>query len=155
MAIKRHESQAYADVASVQAETLVPDPNDVISIESLQRSYNWIEASILAEDGTYVIKQASIATGRWIASHATNVYNGTAAVLPIALDNGQQTTEIITVTGVTLANANIVLPSVTATGDVFVTSASVVADDTVQVVVYNNSGVTISITALSVQVHEL
>jgi len=156
MGITRHELQAYADVATLQAETLVPQANDQVMVESLKRTYNWIEASTLTEDSKYIIKQTSVATGRWEVSTASSLYTGTSGVVAIVLDNGQQATETITVTGALATGTfNVVSASVTASGTEFlITSKQVIANDTVEVTIYNNSGAQLTVTQIDVTVLE-
>jgi len=156
MGITRHELQAYADVATLKAETLVPQANDQVMVESLKRTYNWIEASTLTEDSKYIIKQTSVATGRWEVSTASSLYTGTSGVVAIVLENGQQATETITVTGALATGTfNVVSASVTASGTEFlITSKQVIANDTVEVTIYNNSGAQLTVTQIDVTVLE-
>jgi len=156
MAITRHELQAYADVAALQANTTPNQPNDQVMVESLKRTYNWIEASTLTEDSKYIIKQTSVATGRWEVSTASSLYTGTSGVVAIVLENGQQATETITVTGALATGTfNVVSASVTASGTEFlITSKQVIANDTVEVTIYNNSGAQLTVTQIDVTVLE-
>lgn len=141
MAIIRHEKQQYANPAGLVAETIVPTKNDITIIESLVRDFNWIEWSSLPADNIKVIDQTSeTANGRWVALSDVTVFTGAGAT--DAMENGQSSVIDITVTGVLLASTNDVLISDASVfpANVFVVSKEVVADDTVRVVVENQSG---------------
>jgi hypothetical protein len=141
MAIIRHEKQQYANPAALVAETIVPTKNDVTIIESLIRDFNWIEGSVLPSDNIKVIDQTSeTANGRRVALSDVTVLTG--AGVTDAMENGQSSNIEVTVTGVLLASVNDVLIADASVfpDNVFVVSKEVIADDTVRVVVENQSG---------------
>lgn len=156
MSIIRHEKQQYANPAALVAETIVPTSNDVTIIESLVRDFNWIEGSSLPADNVRVIDQTTeTANGRWVSLSDITVFTGTGVT--DALENGQSSVIDITVTGALLASVNDVLitdASVFPT-NVFVTSKEVVADDTVRVVVENQSGLSQTAINFGVKVIQL
>lgn len=155
MAILRHEKQQYLTPAALVAETVVPTKNDSVYIESLQKTFDWIEGSTATADNVYVIDQTSeTANGRWVASHVANVYTGTGTT--DAMANGQIDVLDITVTGATPAKANLiaVTNADTFVANVFVTSKEVIAANTVRVTLENQSGDPVAAFAVNVTVLE-
>lgn len=71
----RKNIQNYTDVAALQAETLVPRVNDKIYVSALKGVFTWESTNVSVEDGTTIIKQTSIATGRWVAIGGSNSSN--------------------------------------------------------------------------------
>ena len=146
MAIKRHEIQQYADSTMLAGETVAPTNNDVVSLEDTRRLYQWVEGSVKVHDETYVIEQTSeSANGRWELYSASDILFSDAVSTTDELNNGQQSEIIVTVTGANATLANIASVIVAPTSlplpeGVYVTSATVVADDTVLVVFSNQSG---------------
>jgi hypothetical protein len=80
--------QDYATVIALQAETSIPRLSDKVAIKANNGNvYYWDATSVLAHDGDVVIKQTSIATGRWIKSGGgTNTRYGTIAPLILTTD---------------------------------------------------------------------
>ena len=63
---KRNGIQDYPTVAGIQTETIVPNANDKIFVKALGKFFYWDATSTATHDGTTVIKQNSIATGRFL-----------------------------------------------------------------------------------------
>ena len=155
MAILRHEKQQYATPAALTAETIAPTNNDSTYVESLRRTFDWIEGSSLVADDLYVINQTSeAANGRWVTASAANVYTGTATTDDMS--NGQISVIDVTVTNADPAKANVVAVTNADTfeDNVFVTSKEVVAVDTVRVTIENQSGLDVTGFAVNLTVLE-
>lgn len=155
MAVIRHEKQEYATVAALVAETIVPQSNDSVYVEALKRTFDWIQGSTATHDGSYVIDQtSSTASGRWQASVASSVHTGTGTT--DNMDNGQSSIISVTVTGANPSKANSVAITNASTfpTNVYVSSAVVTANDTVKVVVENQSGATVTGFSVAVTVLE-
>lgn len=155
MAVLRHEEQQYALPADLTAETIVPTTNDSVYVKSLRRTFNWVAGSSVAADNKYAIVQTSQnANGRWLASFAAAVYTGSGAT--DALANGQTSVVDITVTGAATGVAAFpVVTNANALGtNVLLISASIVAANTVRVVVENQSGAAVASIPLNVTVLE-
>lgn len=153
MEILRHEKQQYATPAALVAEVVAPTINDSVYIESLKRTFDWIEGSTATADNIYVINQTSeTANGRWIASSVAEVLSGTANT--DALANGQVGVLDVTVTGASPSKANLIAitNADTFAANVFITSKEVVAADTVRITVENQSGNSIAAFAVNVSV---
>ena len=155
MSVLRHEKQQYATPAALTAEVIVPTANDSVYVESLKRTFDWIEGSTATADDLYVIDQTSeTANGRWIASSVANVYTGTGNT--DALENGQMSVVDITVTGASASKANLIALTNANTfpANTLVVSKEVVAADTVRVVVENQSGAAVAAFAINATVFE-
>lgn len=155
MGVIRHEKQQYATPLALTNEVLAPTNNDTVYIESLKRTFDWIEGSTATADNNYVISQTSeAANGRWIASTVASVYTGTGNT--DALDNGQSSVVDITIADVTPSKANLIVVSNFATfpSNLFVVSKEVVADETIRVVVENQSGGSVASFAVNITVLE-
>jgi len=155
MSVLRHEKQQYATPAALTAEVIVPTANDSVYVESLKRTFDWIEGSTATADDLYVIDQTSeTANGRWIASSVANVYTGTGNT--DALENGQMSVVDITVTGASASKANLIALTNANTfpANTLVVSKEVVAADTVRVVVENQSGAAVAAFAINATVLE-
>lgn len=63
----RKNIQNYTTVAALQAESLVPRVNDKVYISALKGVFTWESANVSAENGTTIIKQANVTTGRWVS----------------------------------------------------------------------------------------
>ena len=153
MGVLRHEKQQYATPAALVAEVIAPTINDSVYIESLRRTFDWIEGSSATADNVYVIDQTSeTANGRWMASSVADVLTGTANT--DAMANGQISVVDVTVTGATPSKANLIAitNADTFASNVFVTSKEVVAAGTVRLTVENQSGTTIAAFAVNVSV---
>jgi hypothetical protein len=155
MSVLRHEKQQYATPAALTAEVIVPTANDSVYVESLKRTFDWIEGSTATADDLYVIDQTSeTANGRWVASSVANVYTGTGNT--DALENGQMSVVDITVTGASASKANLIALTNAGTfpANTLVISKEVVAADTVRVVVENQSGAAVAAFAINATVLE-
>lgn len=64
---KRNGTQFYTNVSDVRAETIVPRPNDMIVVTALGKTFYFDATTTATDDGTTIIKQASISTGRFVA----------------------------------------------------------------------------------------
>lgn len=155
MSVLRHEKQQYATPAALTAEVIVPTANDTIYVESLKRTFDWIEGSTATADDLYVIDQTSeTANGRWIASSVANVYTGSGNT--DALENGQMSVVDVTVTGASASKANLIALTNAGTfpANTLAVSKEVVAANTVRVVIENQSGGAIASFAINVTVLE-
>lgn len=155
MAVLRHEEQRYALPADLTAETIVPTTNDSVYVKSLRRTFNWVAGSSTAADNKYCIVQTTQnANGRWLAAFAAAVYTGTGA--SDALANGQSSVVDVTVTGAQIGVAALpVLTNGNAFGtNVILVSLSIIAANTVRVVIENQSGAAVASIPLNVTVLE-
>lgn len=151
----RHEEQEYATVAALIAETALPTNNDMVFIEATRRQYRWIQGSAATSDGVYVIDQtAATGLGRWMATTVVNTYTGTG--ISDAMANGQSSTFTVAVAGAQLAKANAiaVTNANTLAANVFVTSLTVTANNTVRVVLENQSGAAVTAQTVNLTVIE-
>ena len=156
MAVLRHEKQQYATPAALSSETIAPTANDSVFVESLRRTFDWIEGSSTASDNVYVIDQVSqTANGRWQAATIETIYTATAVTTII--DNGQMQVLDITVSGVFAGSACFVAITNADTfpDNVFIVSKEVIADDTVRIVVENQTGHAIPVMGVNVAVLEI
>ena len=153
MSIVRHEKQQYATPAALVAEVVAPTINDSVYVESLRRTFDWIEGSSATADNVYVIDQTTeTANGRWMASSVADVLTGTANT--DALANGQISVVDVTVTGASPSKANLIAitNADTFATNVFITSKEVVGTNTVRITVENQSGSSIAAFAVNVSV---
>lgn len=141
MAKFRQETQQYLTVAAIKGETtLVNKKNDVIFVEETNRFYQWKEGSALAEDLPYVIDQTSeSANGRWVTQTIANKYEAAGVALE-DLQNGEAAFTDVSVPGVLLSRANIVVVKTALPDFYYVTEAKVIANDMVRLVYENQTG---------------
>lgn len=108
MAAKRHKPQEYTNAAALTAETLVPESNDLVIVESTGRMYNWVVGSSATADNEAVITQTSeSANGRWIALTAS-MSKLTGTITFPALANSQSAVATATVSGLPIGTAIVV-----------------------------------------------
>lgn len=108
MAAKRHKPQEYTNAAALTAETLVPESNDLVIVESTGRMYNWVVGSSATADNESVITQTSeSANGRWIALTASMTKLTGTITFP-ALANSQSAVATSTVSGLPIGTAIVV-----------------------------------------------
>ena len=149
MSVIRHESQQYATPAALAAENVVPTLNDEVHVESLNRRFNWLEGSTSTADDKYVIEQVSeSANGRWVATAVEGavVYTGSATTDDIP--NGSTSVVKVAMTGAgTLLVASGAAIAVTngsaIPANVFVESTLIKGDNSIEITVVNESGVTV------------
>ena len=149
MSVIRHESQQYATPAALAAETVTPTLNDEVHVESLNRRFNWLEGSTSTANDKYVIEQTSeSANGRWVATAVEGavVYTGSATTDDIP--NGSTSVVKVAMTGAgTLLVASGAAIAVTngsaIPANVFVESTIIKGDNSIEITVVNESGVTV------------
>lgn len=146
MSLVRHEVQQVANAAALAALTIVPTNNDEVHVEGLNRRFNWLEGSSSVADNQYIIKQTSeSANGRWAATavEAAKVFTGSGASGAIPNGNTSVFTVALTGSGTLLANSGAAL-GITNGGsfptNVFLDSIVLVADNTAQLTIVNESG---------------
>lgn len=79
--IRRTTIQDYATVLSLQAETLVSKDNDKVYIKATQTVYAWDVLNTQPDDGLDVIKQNSVAVGRFVRINKPTESNKTQPLL--------------------------------------------------------------------------
>ena len=149
MSLVRHEVQQVANAAALAALTIVPTNNDEVHVESLNRRFNWLEGSTSTADDKYVIEQTSeSANGRWVATAVEGavVYTGSATTDDIP--NGSTSVVKVAMTGAgTLLVASGAAIAVTngsaIPANVFVESTIIKGDNSIEITVVNESGVTV------------
>ena len=146
MSLVRHEVQQVANAAALAALTIVPTNNDEVHVEGLNRRFNWLEGSSSVADNQYIIKQTSeSANGRWAATavEGAKVFTGSGASGAIPNGNTAVFTVALTGSGTLLANSGAAL-GITNGGsfptNVFLDSIVLVADNTAQLTIVNESG---------------
>ncbi len=153
----RHEEQQYLTVADLIAEnTITNTSNDVVYCQDVNRVYRWLEGSNAAHDGVYVINQiAESANGRWIATSIAKIF--TATTMTSNMENGQSESIDISLPGVMLNKFNLITIT---NGDeipdnVFVVSKEVIANDTIRILMQNESGGYVASFSLKITVLEI
>jgi len=139
----RHEPQLVQTLAGIKAlnNTEIPNqPNDIIIWGDKNRLFRWVPGDTTAGDDEFVIEQTdAVALGRWIAIAARKVTQG--AVTIDATSNGQSAINTGTVTGVDQGAAvAISYDTSNLPANMFVESACISADNTVRLVVTNETG---------------
>jgi hypothetical protein len=103
----RSAVQKYATVAALQAETYAAKPADLVQVEAINTAFVWNATSVATDDGVNVVKQTSIATGRWINSAFNQVFNVAGVNIP-ALPNQSCAVLSVTVTGVVAGKSQVI-----------------------------------------------
>lgn len=132
--------QEYATVALLRAEVLAPKPADVVQVEAIDTALVWNATSVAVDDGVNVIKQTSIATGRWINVAYSQVFNVAGVNIPI-LPSQSCTQANVAVTGVVVGKTQKVqLNSGTITAGVTIIPTINVAANAIELQLCNVSG---------------
>ena len=146
MSLVRHEVQQVTNAVALAALTIVPTNNDEVHVEELNRRFNWLEGSVTVADNLYVIEQTSeSANGRWAATavEGAKVFTGTGATGDIPNGNTSVFTVTLSGTGTLAANSGAALGITNGASfpaNVFLDSIVLIADNTVQLTVVNESG---------------
>ena len=146
MSLVRHEVQQVTNAVALAALTIVPTNNDEVHVEELNRRFNWLEGSVTVADNLYVIEQTSeSANGRWAATavEGAKVFTGTGATGDIPNGNTSVFTVTLSGTGTLAANSGAALGITNGSvfpANVFLDSIVLIADNTVQLTVVNESG---------------
>ena len=146
MSLVRHEVQQVTNAVALAALTIVPTNNDEVHVEELNRRFNWLEGSVTVADNLYVIEQTSeSANGRWAATavEGAKVFTGSGSTG--AIPNGNTAVFSVTVTGSGTLAANSgaalgITNGASFPANVFLDSIVLIADNTVQLTVVNESG---------------
>ena len=149
MSLVRHEVQQVANAAVLAALTIVPTLNDEVHVESLNRRFNWLEGSASTADDKYVIEQTSeSANGRWVATavegavvytgsaNTDDIPNGSTSVVKVAM-TGAGTLLVASGAAIAVTNGS-AIPA-----NVFVESTIIKGDNSIEITVVNESGVTV------------
>ena len=132
--------QEYATVALLRAEVLAPKPADVVQVEAIDTALLWNATSVAVDDGVNVIKQTSIATGRWINVAYSQVFNVAGVNIP-ALSSQSCTQANVAVTGVVVGKTQKVqLSSGTITAGVTIIPTIKVAANAIELQLCNVTG---------------
>lgn len=162
MAIRRTGTTKHADVATLVAETVVPQDNDETLVEAIGAygtKFRFRNGETAADDGKYVVDQTSAtALGRWVRDGVSAVLSGT--VTAEAIPDGAQGVYDITVAGLVAGDPYAYAFTTNGTpanadGDAADVQFSVDADNTVHIVITNNTGKSIVAAAHPFNVHAL
>lgn len=112
---KRTGIQDYSNIANIQAETIIPKDNDKIYVKAINTLLSWDATSTATHDGINVIKQTSIATGRFIK---VNPSVTAATIQQLNVTSNVSSWNSVVEIGATPLTANVILTLPTTAGNI-------------------------------------